>query len=155
MTCGRRGTAGFLNDLMQGFAAVKAGDFLLQTSADRIAPVVEGQPVEAYPTVWSPSEGSASAASLVTVQAGEDRTGVTLRPTLTRTYRASGYGRTGPAGPMSHLALRLCTCRLGSRGGRDSVEPCVVAHDSDDVDGCKRRVHIPHRATGPGTRFVH
>jgi hypothetical protein len=102
-----KGTFGYVNDLMQGFPVVRAGGFLLQTSADRVMPVTsDTQPIEAYPTVWHPSGASPGAGSIVTVNPGDERTGIDLRPVLTRTYRVSGMV-TGPDGPVPHVALRL------------------------------------------------
>jgi hypothetical protein len=104
------GTSGYVNDLMQRFPVTRSGDLLLQTGGNVIVSP-DGRSIEAYPTVWYPAAATPADASLVSVGAGENRAGIDLHPTLTKTRRISGTVM-GPDGPVPHLALRLVPARI-------------------------------------------
>jgi hypothetical protein len=103
------GTAGFANDLQQGFATVRVGDLLLQGGA---GPTInDGRTVNVFPTVWYPSAPTPSQATLITLGPGDHRANIDLRTTLTATKRISGTV-TGPDGPVQWLSLRLVPAAL-------------------------------------------
>jgi hypothetical protein len=104
------GTGGYLNDLMQRFPTTRVGDLLLQTTGKTIVGA-DDQSIESYPTVWYPNVATPAEASIVSVRAGEELSGIDLHPTLTKTLRVSGTAL-GPNGPMAFLALRLVPARL-------------------------------------------
>jgi hypothetical protein len=99
------GAGGFVSDLMQGFSVTRVGDMMMQNSGNAIVGL-DGRTVETYPTVWYPAAPTPAEASLITIRAGDNRTGIDLKPTLTRTLRVSGTVH-GPSGPVPHLAMRL------------------------------------------------
>jgi hypothetical protein len=152
-----KGTFGYVNDLMQGFPVVRAGDFMLQTSADRVMPVTGDQPIEAYPTVWHPSGASPGTGSIVTVNAGDERTGISSIRDGDRPRRARAAPRIAP-GAGSH----------GQHGRGDHIKSRALDDDGDDRDGRQRHVHIPggaarvvrpprghHAAASPGPAELH
>jgi hypothetical protein len=104
------GTGGLLSDLSQGFPVTRAGDLMLQGSATVSD---DGRSVDLYPTVWHPAAGTPADAALVSVGAGDTRSGIDIQPTLTRARRISGTV-TGPNGPAAHLALRLVPAAVES-----------------------------------------
>jgi protocatechuate 3,4-dioxygenase beta subunit len=131
------GTMGYANDLMQGFPVVRVGDFMLQTSSTQVGVLAGEGAIESYPTVWHPAAPTAVDAALVTVAAGDDRRGVDVRPTLTKTVRVTGVV-TGPDGPVAHLALSLAPARLGEAGALitgSRSSSMVTAFASSDAAG--------------------
>jgi hypothetical protein len=62
--------------------------------------------LRAYPTTFATNAGSLSHATTIRLTAGQERTDVDVRLTLTPMFRVSGVV-TGPDGPMSALGLRL------------------------------------------------
>jgi hypothetical protein len=103
------GTGGFVSDLSQGFATVRVGNMLLQGGG---APTMtDGQTVNVYPTVWYPSAATPALATIITLGAGDNRTGIDLHATLTPTFRISGTV-VAPDGPVPWLSLRLVPAAL-------------------------------------------
>lgn len=103
------GTGGFVSDLAQGFPTVRLGDLLLQGGG---APTMtDGHTVNVYPTVWYPSAATPALATIITLGAGDNRTGIDLHATLTPTFRISGAVM-APDGPVQWLSLRLVPAML-------------------------------------------
>jgi hypothetical protein len=105
------GTGGFVNDLAQGFATVRIGDLLLQGGGGGAPTMTDGHSVNVYPTVWYPSASTPALATIISLSAGDNRTGIDLHATLTPTFRISGTVM-APDGPVTWLSLRLVPAAL-------------------------------------------
>lgn len=111
-TTATNGTAGVVNDLTQGFPAIRVGDMMLQASGSGAAPTVgDDYSVNIYPTVWYPGAPSPAQAGLIKLGSGENRTGVDIQMALVATKRISGTV-TGPDGPVPYLSMRLVPAGL-------------------------------------------
>jgi hypothetical protein len=93
---------------MQGLqgSTARVGDTMWSASFAGTPPPSASGPSTSYRTTYYPSANSAAQASLITVRAGEERTGIDLQLSLVPTVRVSGVVR-GPAGPMPNLGVRL------------------------------------------------
>lgn len=139
------GTMGYANDLMQGFPALRVGDFVVQASGGQLGAIGSDGSIDAYPTVWYPSGAAPAEATLVPLAAGDDRRGVDIRPTLTRTVRVTGTV-TGPDGPVAHLALSLVPARLGEAGAvitSSRAMSFITAQASSDANGAFTFLMVP------------
>ena len=83
-----------------------------------------------YSTVWNPSATSPAQATVVTVGAGDDRPGVDLHLTLSRTFRISGTV-TGPNGPVGSLGLRLMPAGLDDVANETPFFAAITATATD------------------------
>jgi len=138
------GTAGYVNDLSQGFPIIRAGDLMIQSSGNAMVGP-DGRSIETYPTVWFPAAATPAEASLVTVGPGEDRIGIDIRPTLTKALRVSGTV-IGPDGPVAHLALRLVPARLDAASAEITSSlslSLTTAMTSTDASGAFTFVAVP------------
>ena len=89
--------------LLDAFAVMQADGRMLPTR-------VSGGRLWIYPYTFHPSATALESAQIVHVEAGQQRTDVDMRVTLSPTMRISGIVQ-GPDGPVGNLALRL---RLGA-----------------------------------------
>ena len=136
------GTFGFVNDLIQGSPTMRVGDVLLQGSAIAAG---DGRSVSIYPTVWYPSASAPAQATIVSLAAGENRTGIDLHTTLTATARISGTVM-GPDGAVPYLALRLAPAGLDDVAAEYTTSLAAsfnVAMTSTDVNGAFTFMAVP------------
>jgi hypothetical protein len=141
-----KGTMGLANDLMQGFGIVKVGDLMLQTSAERTAPMSgDGRSIEGYPAVWYPNASVPGDATIISLRPGEERAGIDLHPILTKMFRVSGMV-TGPDGPVSHLALSLVPARLDETAAEITgslATSMYTARSASDANGAFTFLAVP------------
>jgi hypothetical protein len=89
----------------------RVGDFLIPSRPPIIAtgvtaPPVEGEKVFVYPTVFYPASNVPSRATVISLDSGQQRSGVDFSLAPVRTARVSGE-LLGPTGPEVHTALQL------------------------------------------------
>lgn len=89
------------------FDARQVGDHVQVISTEKpTPPPVGNSPVFVYPTTYHPSAVSISAASLITVASGQERSGVNLQVSLMPTARVSGT-LSVPTGSASYVPVTL------------------------------------------------
>jgi hypothetical protein len=84
----------------------RVGDMLWSSPFAGMPPPSDSGRSTGYRTIYYPSATSAAQASVVTVRAGEERTGIDLQLALVPTARISGTV-IGPAGPASNIGVKL------------------------------------------------
>ena len=112
---------------------VAVGDQRVQTDYGRALAPSPRSPEEfaVYPIVFHPSAHTPQQAAVVSVNSGDERTGVDLRTGLARTYRISGTAF-GPDGPVPNVSIRLVpafTRELSTESG------FIASATSTDAEG--------------------
>lgn len=87
-------------------APVRVGDVLVSSPMASMPTPSETGRSSGYRTTYYPSATLSTQASVVSVRAGEERTGIDMQLALVPTVRVSGTVR-GPSGPMGNLAIRM------------------------------------------------
>ena len=141
MEVGMAGTSGAVG-------GVNVGDQQVYTNYERpLAPSVgDNDRFLVYPTTFAPAAASPSAAGLITVASGDERTGVDLRITMTSTHRITGTV-SGPDGPAANVAISLSpafTDELASDAG------FTTSNTSSDSWACRP---ASTRSARPARRF--
>jgi hypothetical protein len=145
-TTATNGTSGVVNDLLQGFPAIRVGDMMLQASGSSAAPTTgDDRSVNIYPTAWYPGAPLPAQAGIIKLGSGENRTGVDIQMTLVAAKRISGIV-TGPDGPVPYLSMRLVPAGLDDVAAELSTSLSAsfnVAMTSTDAAGAFTFLAVP------------
>lgn len=112
-------------------SSVQVGDTVRQLGFQEPVPPVSddpGAPVYAYPTVFFPNATSASRATVIALESGQERDGVDLSLRPVHSLRVSGVVM-GSEGPAANMPLRLMPA------GDDSSSALEVSATMADANG--------------------
>ena len=108
----------------------RVGEFVVQgaqRSAVTPEPRDDGR-LAVYPTVFYPDASGAAEATTISVESGEERTGVDVHLRAVPTQRLSGTV-TGPDGPVALMPLRLVPQSVDDLGGETGFETATTLTD--------------------------
>jgi hypothetical protein len=113
----------------------RVGDLIFSTSASGMgmggapppAPDDDGK-VAIYPTQFYPASRLASQGTTITLESGQDRSGVDFQLKLTIAVRVSGV-ILGPSGPAGNLGLKLLPAGADEFSADNSIEAAATATD--------------------------
>jgi Carboxypeptidase regulatory-like domain len=122
-----------------GSQVTPEGKFLLQDSSGTSAgtPLEIGGRLMVHPTEYYPASRTAADATAITVQSGEDRSGIDLSLKLEPTANISGR-LMGPDGPAANFALHLVPSDTGDLSADPDVATAIT-----DADGTFAFLAVP------------
>ena len=108
---------------------VRVGDFTYTSTTAGPMPD-PARPSLAYQTTFYPGATAAARARAITVQSGQERSGVDLQLSLAPALRVSG-SVTGPTGPIASTSVRLVPAGADAIGGLDDGEVATAVTGPD------------------------